>query len=311
MNTTHTPIPLKPGKENAELQMTTGNPNNSGAYTALQLAPKYLRYLMTASNGRGHGIHSPFVFDFVTQVLCDRERYPEYQPIEALRSALLADKDTIIPTVDFGAGTAGSGTAGAGTAGVGTAGAPHDRRTLSSIARTALKPPRFGQLFFRIARHYMPSTVLELGTSLGITTAYLACGSPESSVTTLEGAPAIAASARKHFEHLGLHRIRLLEGNFDDTLERALWQYAAIDLAYIDGNHRRDPTLRYFMQMQPKLHDGSILIFDDIHWSPGMEEAWETLKQDPLVTCSVDLFYIGVLFFRKEFHIKQHFTVRF
>ena len=260
------------------------------AYSPLQLAPKYMRYVLSASGVKGHGIHSPFVFELVTQVLGDRTVYPEYGAIEALRQGLLADKRTVVSVEDFGAGGGAS------------------QRVLSSIARRALKPPKFGQLFFRIARHYRPSSILELGTSLGITTAYLAAGNPEASVLTFEGAPGIAALARKHFS---LDRIRLVEGNFDDTLGHALADLPSLDLAYIDGNHRREPTLRYFRQMQPKLHEGSILIFDDIHWSAEMEEAWEALKGDPSVTCSVDLFYIGMLFFRKEFFEKQHFTIRF
>jgi len=264
------------------------------AYSALELAPKYLRYLLTASNGKGHGIHSPFVFDLVTRVLRDRADYAAYEGIEQLRRQLRSDPRSVAVT-DFGAGRP----------------VPARERTLSSIARTALKPPKFGQLFYRMARHYQPSSVVELGTSLGVTTAYLAFGNPVASITTLEGSPAIAAVARHNFASLGLERIRLVEGNFDDTLAGALQGLASVDLAYIDGNHRLEPTLRYFREMQPKLHAESILIFDDIHWSPEMEQAWEALKADPQVRCSVDLFYIGILFYRKEFFTPQHFTIRF
>ena len=265
------------------------------AYSVLQLAPKYIRYLLTASNGKGHGIHSPFVFDLVTRVLRDKTPYQTYVPIEDLRRRLLEDS-TVVPTDDLGAGS-------------GKDAAP--KRTLSSIARTALKPPKFGQFFFRMARHYKPEHILELGTSLGITTAYLASGNPSASVTTCEGAPLIAAAARRNLSILGLERIRIVEGNFDETLDGVLAGLPTLDLAYIDGNHRLEPTLRYYRQMQPKLHADSILVFDDIHWSAEMEEAWAVLKADPLVTCSVDLFYIGLLFFKKEFFTPQHFTIRF
>lgn len=258
------------------------------AYSPLQLAPKYVRYLLTAANGRGHGIHSPFVFEFVTQVLQDRAGYPAYGMVEALRASLLRDH-SILPVEDFGAGVSSS-------------------RSVSSIAVSALKPRKFGQLFFRLARHYQPRTILELGTSLGITTSYFALGAPLASVVTCEGAPAIAAAARRNFASLGLSNVSVVEGNFDDTLSGVL---TALDLAYIDGNHRLEPTMRYYRQMQPFLQAGSILVFDDIHWSPEMEEAWATLKADPMVTCSIDLFYIGLLFFRREFHTPQHFTIRF
>lgn len=265
------------------------------AYSPFQLAPKYIRYLLTASNGKGHGIHSPFVFDLVSKVFNDKTPYPAYQPIEGLRSSLERQPGTI-PTDDFGAGSSKP--------------EGYERR-LSDIAKNALKPPRFGQLFYRMARYYKPGVALELGTSLGITTAYLAEGNEQGRVITMEGAPGIAAAARQHFKQLGLDRIELIEGNFDDTLGPLLSTLPSLDLAYIDGNHRLEPTLRYYRQMQPLLHTDSILIFDDIHWSPEMEAAWEALRKDPRVTCSVDLFYIGMLFFRTEFKIPQHFTIRF
>lgn len=265
------------------------------AYSTLQLAPKYLQYLLSADNGKGHGIHSPFVFDLVTKVLCDKTRYPEYASIEGLRGALKRETRTI-PTDDFGAGSS----------------TPQGyERTVASIARKALKPPKFGQLFFRMAHYYRPATILELGTSLGITTTYLASGNPGAQVITLEGAPGIAAEARKNFGRLGLDRVRLVEGNFDDTLTPVLSGLTRLDLAYVDGNHRLEPTLRYFRQMSFLLHADSVLIFDDIHWSEGMEEAWDILRKEPGVTCSVDLFYIGILFFNKAFATPQHFTVRF
>lgn len=258
-------------------------------YSAFELAPKYIRYLLSASNGRGHGIHSPFVFDFVAAVLADRASFPEYASVEALRSSLLAD-GTVLSVEDFGAGVSSS-------------------RSVASIARSALKPRKFGQLFFRMARYYQPSSILELGTSLGITTSYLALGAPSASVVTCEGAPAVAAVARRNFASLGLSSLRVIEGNFDDTLSLAL--APSLDFVYVDGNHRLEPTLRYFRQMQPFLHADSIVVFDDIHWSEEMEDAWAALKADPSVTCSVDLFYIGILFFRREFFTPQHFTIRF
>lgn len=259
------------------------------AYSALALTPKYLRYLISAANGRGHGIHSPFVFEFVTQVLSDRTPFAAYASVEALRASLLADR-TVLSVEDFGAGVSSS-------------------RTVRSIAASALKPRKFGQLFFRMARHYRPSSILELGTSLGITTSYLALGALSASVVTCEGAPAVAAVARRNFSSLGISSVSIVEGNFDLTLPSVL--ISPLDFVYVDGNHRLEPTLRYFRQMQPHLHADSIVIFDDIHWSPEMEEAWATLKADPAVTCSVDLFYIGILFFRREFFTPQHFTIRF
>jgi predicted O-methyltransferase YrrM len=241
------------------------------AYSPFQLAPKYIRYWLTASNGKGHGIHSPFIYDLVRNVINDNSPYPAYRPIESLRHELEHHNEYIV-TEDFGAGTSRK--------------EGQDRR-ISSIARHALKPRKFGQLFFRLAQYYRPDSILELGTSLGVTTAYLASGHPSARVITLEGAPAIAHIARQNFNRLHLDRIQLIEGNFDQTLDTVVLRgLSSLDLVYVDGNHRLEPTTRYFNQMKPLLQSHSILLFDDIHWSREMENAWSILRNDPAVTCS-------------------------
>lgn len=265
-------------------------------YSVLQLGSKYLQYQLSAANGKGHGIHSPFVFDMVTKVFNDKQHYVAYQTIEAVRSALKKES-RVISIDDFGAGSSKSAT---------------NERSVGSIAQNALKPPKFGQLFYRLVKNYQPHTILELGTSLGITTSYLAAAAaPDATIITMEGASNIAAIARENFEQLHPSRIQIVEGNFDETLQPVLDRLPALDLAYIDGNHRKEPTLRYFNQMKPKLHEHSMLIFDDVHWSPEMEEAWAAIQQDTMVTCSIDLFFIGLVFFRKEFKVPQQFTIRF
>lgn len=265
-------------------------------YSPLQLGYRYFRYQLNASNGKGHGIHSPFVYDLVTLVLNDdKNRYYCYAGIEALRQQLLKSH-TELKVIDLGAG---SRTADSST------------RTIGSIARAALKPPKYGQLLFRLANYMQANTILEVGTSLGITTAYLASSSSRANVFTMEGVPDIVKTAQQHFTGLGLKNIRLIAGNFDETLPETLPEMGAIDLAYLDGNHRLEPTLRYFEQIFPFLHAKSLVIFDDIHWSAEMEQAWEAIKADPRVKLTIDLFFIGLVFFDDAFKQPQHFTIRF
>lgn len=264
-------------------------------YSAFQLAGKYLRYYITASNGKGHGTHSPFVFDFIINVLNDKRSFYFYEQIEGLRTSLLTDA-TVIEVEDYGAGSVVSKT---------------KNRAVKEIARSALKPKKFGQLMFRLVDYYAPKTIVELGTSLGITSAYLASASSHASVTTMEGAPAIASLACKNFKTLGIKNINLVVGNFDETLAPTLNKLSSIDLAFVDGNHRKEPTLRYFEQLMEHSHEYTILIFDDVHWSSEMEAAWETIKADERVKLTIDLFFIGLVFFRNDFKVKQHFTIRF
>ncbi|HVZ25796.1 MAG TPA: class I SAM-dependent methyltransferase, partial [Sediminibacterium sp.] len=166
-------------------------------------------------------------------------------------------------------------------------------------------------LLFRMVHYYAPSQVLELGTSLGITTAYLASANPLGQITTLEGAPAIAAKAQTHFNQLGLSNIRLVAGNFDETLPSVLNDLGKVDMAFIDGNHRFTPTVAYFEQLLPYVGESGFLVFDDIHWSSEMEAAWKKIQAHPQVTLTIDLFFVGIVFFRPEQKIPQHFSIRF
>lgn len=264
-------------------------------YSPFRLAAKYIRYYITASNGKGHGIHSPFVFNFITQVLNDKRVFPAYDAIEKRRHKLLADNRPVEIT-DFGAGsTAGN----------------NKQKTVASITKNAAKSKKLGQLLFRIAGYYKPATIIELGTSLGLSAAYLAMGNRAAQVITCEGAPAIASLANDNFSLLQINNAAVTVGNFNDTLPVVLSKQMAVDLAFIDGNHRKEPTLRYFEALLQKVNKTGILIFDDIHWSREMEDAWQTIKEHPGSMLTIDLFFLGLVFFDPGFKVKQHFVIRF
>ena len=264
-------------------------------YSRSELAFKYLRYYLSASSGKGHGIHSPFVFEFITKVLKDDHQFAEFDRIEKLRNKMFLD-NTIIEVEDFGAGSAVS---------------KNTQRKIASIAKNATKSKKYSQLLFRMVKYYKPNSILELGTSLGITTAYLASANPEAKVITIEGAREIAAKASENFKTLDLDNIQIIEGNFDQQLPSVIYNLSSVDFVFIDGNHRQEPTERYLRQLMPKLHGNSIVVFDDIRWSREMEKTWENIKNLPAVRCSIDLFFLGIIFFRKEFGEKQNFTIRF
>lgn len=264
-------------------------------YNKSRLALKYIQYYFIAVNGKGHGTHSPFVFDFITHVLNDHKQYYAYYEIERLREKLQKD-NTLLEITDMGArSVAGSS----------------NKRSIRDIARNSLKPKKYAQLLFRMVNYYQPSVILELGTSLGITTAYLASAGKTNQVFTLEGASSVARLAKQYFDNLQLNNIELISGNFDDTLLPLLGKLKYIDFAFVDGNHRYEPTLRYFQWLQSYLTETSIIVFDDIHWSEEMETAWNEIKMHPSVTCSIDLFFIGIVFFNRGFKEKQDFTIRF
>ncbi len=264
-------------------------------YASTTLALNYIRYWLTAQNGKGHGIHSPFIYDFVVRVLNDKRPNPDIKALEEMRKKLLQD-NRMLTITDWGAGSRTHQT---------------NQRRVSSIAGSSLKPPKYARLLGNMIRYYQPTTILELGTSLGVTTAYMAKASPEARVITLEGSEAIADVAREVFSQTNVANIQLQVGPFDKTLPDVLQQVPQIDFAFLDGNHRMQPTLDYVEMLKPTLQAQSILVIDDIHWSAEMEMAWDRLKADPAVTASVDLFFVGILFYSPDFKVKQHFSIRY
>lgn len=264
-------------------------------YSTLQLAKKYLHYYITAFNGKGHGVHSPFVFDFIKNVLRDKKKYSCYAAIEKQRDQLLQN-ETIISIEDFGAGSAIM---------------KSNKRVVRDIASSSLKSKKFAQLLFRIVQYYRPATILELGTSLGITSCYLAKANENGLVYTCEGSSAVAGIAKNNFDVLQVKNVEIIQGDFEKTLLPLLGKLGKVDFAFIDGNHRKEPTLKYFTQLLTVANSSSILVFDDIHWSVEMEAAWEEIKAHNAVTLTIDLFFIGVVFINPDFKVKQHFVIRF
>jgi len=264
-------------------------------YTHFQLAIKYIKYYLTASNRKGHGVHSPFVFEFIKFILNDKNTYPCYNKIEVLRKQLLKDK-TVIDVEDFGAGSTVIKT---------------KKRVVKNIASSSLKPKKYSRLLFRMIQYYDKKNVLELGTSLGTTTAYLSSSKNNPIVTTMEGSANIANIAQQNFALLHLQNIETIQGDFELTLPVFLSNNKNIDFAFLDGNHRKIPTLDYFEQILTSSHEETIFIFDDIHWSKEMEETWEIIKKHDAVTLTIDLFFIGIVFMRKEFKVKQHFVISY
>ena len=264
-------------------------------YNTFTLINKYISYLWKASNGHGHGVHSPFVFAFIKNVLNTKSKGPSIDAIELYRQRLLNNQKEI-NILDLGAGADPKG---------------NKSRTIAQIAKGALKPKKYSSLLSRIVKYYQPSQVLEMGTSLGITTCYLAHGVPNASVVTMEGAPTVAHEALTTFKNLGFQNIQLIEGNFDQSLPNYLQSVSTIGIAYVDGNHRYTPTMQYFNLLLAKSDEHSIFIFDDIHWSSEMEKAWAEIKADARVSLTIDLFYIGIVFLRKEQKEQEHFIIRY
>jgi predicted O-methyltransferase YrrM len=258
----------------------------------LQLAKSYIKHRFNAKTR--HGVHSPFVYRLVDEVIYDFNPKADYLPIEGLRESLLSDERTIAIT-DLGAGSHVNN---------------NKQKQVKQLAKNALKPSKLAQLIYRIVNDHQPQNIVELGTCLGLTTGYLSAAAPGSKIITVEGCPQTAAIARENINKLNARNVEVLVGNFDDVLPELLKNLDKLDFIFVDGNHRKEATLRYFKQCLPLIRDNSLMIFDDIYWSKGMEEAWEEIKSHPQVTVTVDLFWIGLVYFKKG-QVKEHFKVKY
>ena len=240
-----------------------------------------------------HGVHSPFVYRLVDKVFYDATPKNVYTEVENIRKTLLAD-DCEITIIDLGAGSHVNN---------------NRQKKISDIAAHALKPPKLAQLLYRIAADLQPKNIIELGTCLGVTTIYLQKAAPNAKVYTLEGSPQTAEVAKEEFSKAGLNDIELVTGNFDDTLPGIIDKLDKVDFVFVDGNHQKEATLKYFEWCLPKVYEDTLLIFDDIYWSEGMKEAWAQIKAHPQVMVTVDLFWIGLVFFKKG-RMKEDFLIK-
>lgn len=91
----------------------------------------------------------------------------------------------------------------------------------------------------------------------------------------------------------------VLPGFYDETLPLLVRSQRKFDIVFIDGNHRYEPTVKYFDLLKNSLSDRAILIFDDINWSDGMVKAWKVLKRDPDICCAIDMIKQGILVYQK------------
>ena len=249
----------------------------------------YIKFLLKSSNE--HGVHSPFVFDLITQCFNDKTDFTDYSRLNAFRKKIMLTNESI-EVVDFGAGSRVF---------------KSNKRKIAAIAKNSGITRKRQELLYRLVRYFKPETMLELGTSLGLATTALSLGNASAQIQTVEGCPNTATKAQEYFDGFKLKNIQLHKKTFDEFLsENSAETY---DLCYIDGNHNKEKTLAYFELLLKQAANDSLFIFDDIYWSRDMTEAWQEIIRHPKVTVSVDTFYWGFVFFRSE-QQKEHFIIR-
>lgn len=254
----------------------------------------FLRYLV--NSGSRHSVHSPFVYQLVDKVFRNRNNNQAFQEINALRRKL-QNKTQVIEITDFGSAAKNK---------------PYTHRfeRVSSIARNSSVNEKYGRLLYRLIEYFKPQTIIELGTSLGISTLYLALANPDAHVFTVEGCTTKSEQAENNFKTMHVSNIEQHIGRFDLVLPDLVKQLRKIDFAFIDGHHTYEATTENFKTLLGIAHNDTVFVFDDIHWSAEMQRAWIEITDHERVTASIDIYRMGIVFLRKELS-RQKFVIRF
>lgn len=250
---------------------------------------QYIKFILKSSNQ--HGVHSPFVYNFVTKCLYDKTKYAAYKKLNAYRKTLLNSK-SVLQISDLGEGSKKLN---------------KQQRKVSKMASISSSSKKSTKLLYRVSKYFNFKSSLELGTSLGMGTYALALANKNSKIITIEGCPNTSDFTKSKFSALDIKNTQFLKGEFTTIIPTL--KENKFDFIFFDGHHNKSATIQYFESLLPKTHNETVFVFDDIYWSKGMTEAWEYIKSHQAVTVSIDCFHLGFVFFRKE-QVKEHFKIR-
>lgn len=255
---------------------------------------EYIRHLFYFRHRKGFGIHSPYIFEFVNKLVFNGAKI--HVPKELTDSHRKLKKDPRkIPVIELGA-----------PSNVNSSG----ERSVASFVRGSSVTIKYGKLLYRICRWFEPDQIIELGTGLGISTLYLASACPGAQTLTIEGNKHRAAFAEDLLESLGLEAVSIYQGDIGEVLESLVPNIQGNFVAYVDGNHRYEPTMAYLRALVGACEKEAVIIMDDIYWSKEMSLAWRELLRWPEVRVSIDLYQMGILMLRKDLH-KADYKIRF
>ena len=255
----------------------------------MNIVLEYIKYRLNAK-GR-HGIHSPFIYDMVDKCFRTPINTEDKLKIKSLIHSLKVDRRSL-NIQDFGAGSKKLGNV----------------RKVNQLLRTSSSIGKFGKLFYQIAKHYQPESILEFGTSIGIGSIHFAAGNKNTQVLTVEACPETFAIAQENFAKIGLENVEGVNSTFDAFLSSQ--PKTQFDIIFIDGHHDGTALLNYCKSLKSTIHDETLIIVDDIRWSQSMFDAWTTLKNSDEFHVSIDLFRMGIISPR-PFQEKEHFILKY
>jgi predicted O-methyltransferase YrrM len=256
------------------------------------LLKSYLKHFFTAKR-KGHDVHSPFAYSLCEEVFYNNASFYNFQQLNRIRQQLLRNK-TMLEIEDLGAGSKSL---------------KGNRRMICDIAAKGMSSRKQNEILYKLINYLRPKTIIELGTSLGLNALYLSLANTSAKTYTLEGSAKLSSFSERLASNNNVANIRFINGNFDITFPKLLTELETVDLIYVDGNHTYKNTLAYFRMALEKKTENSVFIFDDIYWSEGMTKAWKEIISHPEVHMSIDAFWFGFIFFKKE--IKEPVHLKF
>lgn len=256
----------------------------------MNIVLEYIKYRWKAK-GR-HGIHSPFIYDLVDECFRLKVEQSDLRKLSGISKQLSTDQ-RIIEIEDHGAGSKRLS----------------NQRKIATIFNTSSSNGKYGRLFYQLMRHFHYKQVLELGTSLGVGTMHFSLGNPQANITTIEGCANTAAIARENFDRLGIKNIQLINATFQSYFEENP-TLEKLDLVFIDGHHERSATLNYLNEIEPFIHEETLIILDDIRWNNDMFRLWNELVESSAYNVTIDLFRMGIIS-KRSFQEKEHFILKY
>ena len=252
----------------------------------------FLRHFFTAAR-KGHGVHSPFAYQLCEEVFYNTAPFYVFNYLDAIRRQLL-QSGLELRIEDYGAGSKKL---------------KSDARKVGEIAAAGISTKKQSETLFRLINFMGCKKCVELGTSLGLNSLYMASVNSSIRIITIEGSPSLGLFAQQLARQNAKNNIEFITARFDDALEEALDRPQPTDLVYFDGHHTYEATLRYFKTALKYRHANTVFVFDDIYWSKGMTRAWKEISAHPEVRMSIDTFFTGYVFFREE--IREKVALKF
>ena len=190
---------------------------------------------------------------------------------------------------------------------------PHDsdpKRTAAQIADRSSVTSEWGTFLYLCAESFRSRAILELGSCAGISGCYLASSRYCTKFITVEGSESLASLARSNIARIS-ERGEVVNALFDDALDQILPTLGGgIDLVYIDGHHEYKATLHYFRRLKFQLNKGALVVFDDVHWSEEMWQAWQTLKALEGFSYTIDAGRFGICLWEGASLLPIHYDLR-